>query len=380
MGKYGVIVLWLLLACVASGFGPGQRTRYFLSATLPFEAVKVRPFTFDFRDELPDDTLFQSLSPEGYPVSYHRKLRASVCFDGQCRALDVDIYWNITGRYLGIELPSGEYLSKTDHDPFDTDDYRRLNALLADPQSPLGKMSYEELVAKPPLSVKGVDAVTSATSKSVLEYIVKGAAFTTYKMWHFIYGTTRDRVAELTIQSLSPELILHILQSPDPSDRLWALNHIDDYVSLSPELSETLLKLADSENYTLSERALNAINAKHLRPEAMQLALVEKFRNGDYSKRKLLIGKLKQVPVLHSAAKDRLNSLLPQLNGELIGDVLAIYQHLKVSDPETCRIVAKLLQKENKFISSKALSFLKEAHVEDPAIRAQITRYEARTN
>lgn len=380
MVKYGLAVLWSLLAWVASGFGPGQPTRYFLPATLPFESVKVRPFTFDFNDELPDDTLFQSLSPEGYPVSYHRKLRASVCFDGQCRALDVDIYWNLTGRYLGIELPSGEYLSKTDHDPFETDDYRRLNALLADPQSPLGKMSYEELVAKPPLSVKGVDAVTSATSKSVLEYIVKGAAFTTYKMWHFIYGTTRDRVTELTLQSLSPELILHILQSPDPSDRLWALNHINGYVNLSPTLSDTLLKLADGGNYTMSERALNAIPATDLRSEAIQLALVEKFAKGDYSKKKLLIGKLKQIPVLHATAKSRLNSLLPQLNGELIGDVLAIYQHLKVADPETCRIVANLLGKENKFISSKALIFLKEANVKDPAIRAQIAQYEARTN
>lgn len=380
MVKYGLTVLWSLLAWVASGFGPGRPTRYFLPATLPFEPAKVRPFTFDFNDEMPDDTLFQSLSPEGYPVSYHRKLRASVCFDGQCRALDVDIYWNLTGRYLGIELPSGEYLSKTDHDPFETDDYRRLNALLADPQSPLGKMSYEELVAKPPLSVKGVDAVTSATSKSVLEYIVKGAAFTTYKMWHFIYGTTRDRVAELTLQSLSPELILHILQSPDPSDRLWALNHINGYVNLSPVLSDTLLKLADGGNYTMSERALNAIPATDLRSEAMQLALVEKFAKGDYSKKKLLIGKLKQVPVLHATAKSRLNSLLPQLNGELIGDVLAIYQHLKVGDPETCRVVANLLEKDNKFISSKALIFLKEANVKDPAIRAQISQYEARTN
>lgn len=373
-------VLLLLLASVASGFGPGQPIRYFLSATLPYEPVKTGAFAFDFKDELPDDTLFQSLSREGYPVSYHRKLRASVCFDDQCRALDVNIYWNITGRYLGIELPSGEYLSKTDHDPFTADDYRRLNGLLADPQSPLGRMSYEELVAKPPLSAKGVDAVTSATAKSVLEYIVKGAAFTTYKMWHFIYGTTKDRVTELTIQSLSPELILHILQSPDPADKLWALNHINGYVSLSPPLRDRLLKLLDGGNYSLSERALNAIPITDLRSEAMQLAMAQRIGNGDYSKSKLLIGKLKQVPVLHSAARDALTRTLPQLNGALIGDVLALYQQLKVTDPETCRQVARLLQNENKFISRKALSFLKGARIDDESIRVKIARYEAQAD
>ena len=186
MNKCRLLFLLTLLVLAASGFRSDQPTRYFLSRTLPFTPTEVQAFTFDFDDELLDDTLFQTMSKEGFPLSYHRRLKTSVCFDDKCRLLDVAIYWNITGRYLGFELPEKEYLSKTDHEPFTAGEYERLNALLADEQSPLGNMSYEELVPRPYFTVKGIDGVTSATAKNVLDYIVKGAAYTTYKMWHFI--------------------------------------------------------------------------------------------------------------------------------------------------------------------------------------------------
>ena len=56
------------------------------------------------------------------------------------------IYWNITGRYLGFELPVGEFLSKSEHKPFSEEEYERLNDLLADPSLPFGEISFNSLM------------------------------------------------------------------------------------------------------------------------------------------------------------------------------------------------------------------------------------------
>src|SRR3546814_5039171 len=63
----------------------------------------------------------------GFPVAYYRKINTDVCFDGKCRMLKVSLYWNVTGRFLGIELPPGEFLSKSDHEPFTLSEYYRMN-------------------------------------------------------------------------------------------------------------------------------------------------------------------------------------------------------------------------------------------------------------
>jgi hypothetical protein len=43
------------------------------------------------------------------------------------RPLDIILHWSISGRYLGFEMPKGEFLSKTDHDPFSRKEYLQLN-------------------------------------------------------------------------------------------------------------------------------------------------------------------------------------------------------------------------------------------------------------
>jgi hypothetical protein len=378
MNKYRVFIALILLVLAVSAFRSDRPTRYFLSPTIPLPPANVRSFTFDFNDELSDDTLFQTRSKEGYPVSYHRRLKASVCFDEKCRLLDVVIYWNITGRYLGFELPVKEFLSKSDHEPFNTEEYHRLNALLADGQSPLGSLSYEELVPRPYFTVKGIDAVTSATAKNVLDYIVKGAAYTTYKMWHFIYGPTKNRVEELTIKSLSPTLLLKILESNDPSDKLWALNHINGFVKPDQALRDRLLVSIDNSNYSLSERAIHAISSDDLQSDSLQLSLLEKFNKADYSHKKLLIKKMSEAPFLNTTVRRNLAGQLPKLSGELVGDVLGLYQKLGVKDLETSRAVSKLLHHENRFISQKAIKFLEHINPDDHVIAREMTNYKVR--
>src|SRR5690554_4970202 len=126
-----------------------ERIRYFQSQTLMGEmdtVVGLPSMTHDI-----PDTLFQVRSKDGYPISYFKKIYTGVCFDGECRMLDIVLYWNITGRYLGFELPKGEFLSKFDHEPFTDGEYERLHELLADLLSPLSMYTFNELAPKPVL-------------------------------------------------------------------------------------------------------------------------------------------------------------------------------------------------------------------------------------
>src|SRR3546814_854972 len=111
-----------------------------------------------------------------------------------------------------------------------------MNRLLDDPMSPLADYSFKKLVPSSGGLFPGseindgisleVDAVTAATSPAMADYVVQGAAYTTYRLWHFVYGPTQDMIIRLTLESLTPVLLKKILESPDGGDIAWALQHL----------------------------------------------------------------------------------------------------------------------------------------------------------
>jgi len=111
------IILPILLAIFFfTSFQDSGKISYFQPQTLMDQADTVVGFP-SMTDGIPD-TLFQIRSANGYPIAYYKKIFTGVCFDSECRMLDIVLYWNITGRYLGFELPEGEFLSKSDHQAF----------------------------------------------------------------------------------------------------------------------------------------------------------------------------------------------------------------------------------------------------------------------
>lgn len=236
----------IIIAAFIIGMVPVSNTgtiHYFQDKTLTIETVKVDKRLIDFEEEISMDTLYGHLSVQGDPVFYSRNVVTSVCFDGECRLLDVIVYWNPTGRYLGFELPEKEYLSKHDHEPFTAEEYIKLHSLLADPFLPLGEYSYNEIVMEgskeeysdSQYEVKEIDAVSSATSKFILDYVVEGAAFTTYKLWHLIYGPTNGVIKEWTTENFDANYITLLLESENLSDILWTLEQLEGKLDQYPK-------------------------------------------------------------------------------------------------------------------------------------------------
>ena len=357
-----------ILFLILSFLQQTEEIRYSRFPTIPFDWDNLQADTISFQDTVVDKVLYQIKISEDTPLFYVQNIATEVCFDNKCRLLKINVYWNITGRYLGFELPTGEFLSKHDHDPFSHNEYERLNDLLADPSLPLGEISFEQLIIKPKTEAVSVDAISGATTKDVSKMVVKGAAYSTYTLWNIVHGPTKGFVARLTEKQLSSDLIDLILKSPDISDRVWALDRISQKTVLSPKLNSTLLDIISSDDFFLTYSAINAIKASHLNSDSLQFALFSIYKKTNHSIKRMIVDKLMEAPYLSPELKTSSRKLLGKLNGKQLGDFLKLYSKHGINDLETCKAVAKILKNENSFISRQAYKFLKESNISDREI------------
>lgn len=363
--------LWSIFSLSLSG---NDSLRYSKKPTVAGDYDPEHSSMIAYKDSLPDDSLFLVRIKGDTPLHYFKPITTEVCFDNECRLLNITVYWNITGRYLGFELSDGEFLSKRDHEPFSDSEYKKLNDLLADPSLPLGQVSFEALIKAP--EADSVDAVSGATTADVAQMVVKGAAYTTYTLWNIVHGPTADRVAGLTEKQLTPDLIDLILKSPDISDRVWALKRITEKTVFSPKLSASLLDLIAGDDFYLAYSAVRAIKATHLREEALQVDLYAVYPEAGHSIKNMITEKLMEAPYLSPEVILSSRKSLDQLNGKQLSDLLKLYGHHGVHDLETCKAVAEILKNENRFVARQAYQFLKKLDIAEGEITTLLAEYE----
>ncbi|SEM91347.1 hypothetical protein SAMN05216436_10939 [bacterium A37T11] len=358
--KYTLVFILYLGCSINTVFSQGETktTRYFVQASVVQQPAFVRSIKVKQQSGFYPDTLFQVLDKDSLSIAYYRNIAQEVCYDKKCRLLRLNLYWNITGRYLGIELPTGEYLSKTDHVPFTQTEYKRLNEILSDPSSPLAGISYDALATPDSAVFDNLDGITGATTKSMVRYIIPGAAYTTYTLWHLVYSQTQKQIQQITERTISSDQLIRIMSSPSPTDQQWALAHVH-LVPLSTFLREKVLKLINDDNYHLAILALNSFSNRQLKSDTVKQNLVNLFIKSGYSIRLLIIEKLFSLdkfsqPTLLSLARE-----LPQLNGEPLLGVFRIFRRQKVKDDQIIAIIRSLINHSNPFIARQAEDYLK---------------------
>lgn len=371
---YGIIIV--LAGLSLSSFIPEkQGIKYMQVATIE-SSVADEPFLLQtYKDTATNESILLQKTKDKIPLYYFKKIKGEVCLTKECRRLDMLVYWNITGRYLGFELPKGEFLSKYNHEPFTEKEYQQLHELLADESLPLDNVSYEKLLAKPQKKLEKVDGYSGATSKDISKMVVKGAAFTTYKLWNTVNGPTMDLVSQLTENQLSSSLLHRILQSQDITDKLWAIHRMDAVERLTLELQTTLLELISSDDFYLSYTALKAINSTHLNNSELQIRLFSIYQNANQSISTAILKKLMEAPFLSSQIIETSSVLLPQLNGQQLAMLLQLYTKHNITDAAIYRAVVKMLSNENKFISKKAYAFLMGRPIKDKEIIDLLNAY-----
>ena len=351
----GVIVIGSALLLGTSLSKEEQNIAYWQEPTIKSSLADEPLVLQSIEDTTSAESIFLQKTKENIPLFFFKKIVGEVCSSKECRLLDIEIYWNITGRYLGFKLPKGEYLSKNDHEPFTEKEYLQLHSILADESLPLDKVSSGELLQKPEL---GVDAISGATSKSIVDMVVKGAAYTTFKLWNVVNGSTMDKVAEFTAKQLNPDLLYRILQSKNVADKLWALNRINSSLELTTELETKLLEIIASDDFSLSLIAIKVLSTDHLKSNDLQNKLFSIYSSTNHSKKTAILKKLEEATFLSQEIIKSSRQLLPELNGQQLKGLFQLYRKQQISDKETYLEVAKMLQNENKYISKTAYDFL----------------------
>jgi len=338
------------------------------------EVTNTLALSKDFKDTIPNDTLFVDLNQSGTPLKYWRKILTEVCIDGECRRVQIDLFWSITGHYLGFRMPNGEFLSKAKHDPFNAKEYDRMHQLLSDPNSALANYTLEELVSESDSTDSNIDAVSSATLTAVLDYIVEGAVYTTYCLWHITYGSTRREAENLTIQNLDSDLVLRILDKGEVKDKIWVLNHIPKTMEFSPELLTKLLELLSGGDIYLAERSLNALDSSKLSKE-VQTELAILFSNSDFLQKRLILHKLKEAPQLYKEIIPALTSDINSLNGAIIKALFELLKIHNVKDVVLTKQILPLLKNDNRYIANQAYQFLESIQELDKKTMNDLQRY-----
>lgn len=374
--RHGMLLVKFSVVFFVLSFANTESIKYFQPQTISLQPHSTHEHQVALKDSISESkSLFKVSAKDATPIYFYREIFTPVCFDNKCRPLTISLYWNITGRYLGFELPEGEFLSKTDHDPFSVEEYEKLNEILANESTPLADIDYNQLTISPDSHGLGdIDAITSATPQNLAPYVIEGAAYTTFKLWHLIHGTTKNQVQNFTIKEISPELIIKILESPIQADKIWALEHIDGYVGFTSDLKEKVFDLIKGENYIIVEKALSAINEKELDSLSVQQLLIKALMQESYNVQIRVIDRIGDCNSLKESVTMELVDNLGALNGQVLKKALLVLGKQNLTSKMYFKI-AELLQSENRFISNSIAAFLKSEHIADPQILALLKKY-----
>ncbi len=173
-----LFLLLFLLFFLQSGNIPLQKEMrlYCTTAFQPENARKVTRVQVNFSDSIPDKLLTIYYNDRNLPVACSRNIHTAVCIYGLCRSVDITLYWELTGKFLGYSVYKDNELTKRGHIPFNESDYAKLNQILSDPKSRLGEITEEEIL---PLKQKvaATDGRTGATIPNLSCVVVPEAAY-----------------------------------------------------------------------------------------------------------------------------------------------------------------------------------------------------------
>ena len=345
--------------------------RFFRSPSFEADSLRIHPERVEFKDTIVGDMLLVYENKEGLVHSYSREINTGVCIDGACRRLSMTLYWTVTGRYFGFVLPKGEFLSKTEHVPFREEDYHRLEEILANPYSVLGQYRIEELVSGPE---EGVDGVTAATLAAVKQEVVPDAVYTTFTLWHLIYGETPKRIRQYTRERLTDQLAVKLLESPDFEDKRWTLENMGPQLRWNDELRQVVLDKILHGQDILAAQALSAFPDSILAENSVQTTLAEGFSGMAYANQRKVLEKLSHVSVLDPQAALLLAGTLTGLRADLVDDVFQLFEVHHVQNEAIDRMVVLLLNLENRFIARRAAEYLETSDIKDKKVRRQIKK------
>ncbi len=376
-----ILVILLFLLSGSIRFEDGKR-KLFNTQFDPDKVNKTQKVLVNFQDSIPDDTLTVYFDKTDFPIAFSRDIFSPVCMDTLCRPVDITIFWEITGKYLGYIILPGDELTKKKHTPFLQSDYVRLNEILADSSSQLGFYTPEEMHPKQPVTqtltqtTTKTDGITGATPPDISSWIVPEAAYTSYALWHLTYGSTRDSVMAFTKNNLlTNQLLINILQAFDPYGQAKALQWIIEKKMNRNQFIELAYNILHIGNYQSSVQALKFLKKCDINQESLQMEVIKLFDSEDFRIKNLANEYIRESEKLTKPVVAELITRLNIDNYYSVNVILSLLEKRVQPDQEDQVKLCELLNSKNVNVANRVYYFLLNLSGQSSGIVNQLNRY-----
>lgn len=273
----------------------------FTNSTIPEEPITCIPLSDSLGFEV-----YASYDSLGSLDLYGARVNTPICEGGKCYAVEIDLYWDVSGRFFRFDTIPGRILTKLDHLPFSASDYQRLKAILKDPNSPLGAYTKEQLVKNTRTS--NLDGFTGATVSEVKAAVIEGAVYSCFTLWHIANGPVRDSLQKNTLGSLNKRLVQKLVKQKDPHIYYFLIQYMTE-ADFGLYLPEVLEAMKNGEGY-FAKNAIELLPAELLCEKECQEFFAAHYQNLDYFAQVALLEKINP-----SCVNDSLKIVLLRDNG-----------------------------------------------------------------
>lgn len=374
MQRVVVVILFFILTGNIPFENGGQL--FFASSFRPDKVKTTRKILINFNDSIPDDSLTIYFSNTGDPEAFSRDIHTAVCIDTLCRLLDITLYWESTGKYLGYSLPRGEQITKKEHTPFSGSDYSRLTEILSDSSSQLGYYTMSEIHPAKKL-VAQTDGISGATIPDIAAWIVPEAAYTSFTLWHLTYGATRDSIVAYTKNKLiTIQLLNNFLQNSDPYNQVKALQWIIETKQQCVPFINQALGILHSGNYAASGQALRFLKKSDINEERLQKEVIQLFDSEDFRIKNIAIEYFRSLDKLNQPVAREMMTRLKSGNYYLVNVILSILETKYQPDREDQLNLCSLLGHKNERVANRVYNFLLNLPLQSPELKKQLNQYQ----
>jgi len=342
----------------------------------PVKIAEIKKVLINFNDTIPNDSLTIYFDPTNYPVAFSRDIHTAVCMDSLCRLVDITLFWEPTGKYLGFSLPPGQELTKKKHAPFTEKDYNRLNEILSDSTSQLGYYTPAEIHPPKPANLK-TDGISGATIPDLEPWIVPEAAYTSYTLWHLTYGSTSDSIVAFTKKHYISNIMLYrLLESKDAFSQMKGLQWIDHQTNPSfSQFIDPVLKILHNGKFNASGLALKFLINCNLGEEKMQKEVIQLLDNEDFRIKNSAIEYYKHSEKLYpSVAKEMIKKTQSE-NYYLVNVILSLIEKKYQPDFEDQMQLGTLLNSKSGSVANRVYIFLLNLPAKSPGLAKQLGRF-----
>lgn len=304
-------------------FGAIVVTAFFLINDESASETPVANFTIS--DSIQIDVLanYDSL---GLLANYQARISTPVCEPDKCYAIDIIFYWDVIGRFQGYDTIPKFGLTKLDHKPFSDLDYKKLDDILQNPNSPLALYTKEQLVQNTRSSE--IDGFTGATIQAVKGSVIEGAVYSCHVLWHIAHGAVVDSVRQVTVKSWSREFVGKLVSLQDQEINYFLIDNFseEDFQHYLPEVLQTI---SIGKGY-YAKNAIESMPENLLSEEPAQGYFAANFSQLNYFAQVALLKKLNRDH-LSDGLKNKLKQELDERDSyknELIRQLLGVAEGL----------------------------------------------------